>query len=172
MLSSGLWGRVSPRWVPLAALACALQAPAHAATSFVIDAALPIDASGYGAGSTFSIGEGASLFDLVVTATSASALDELVLYAQTSPATFSWVDLSHLVSRSAFTPVGGGHGLNQSYTGLSAGLYAFDVFATAGSSVRVVGQSAVTPVPEADTLVLAGAGALVAVAAMRKRRSS
>jgi hypothetical protein len=143
-----------------------------AATSFVIDASLPVDGTGYGAGSTFSIGSGAQSLSLVVTATSSSLLDDLVFFAQTSPVDFSLVDASHLVSRSAFTPVGGGYGLNYSYTGLSAGQYVFDVFATAGSSVRLVGQSAVTPVPEPEVMGLAAVGALVALTAARKRRAA
>lgn len=168
----------APSWrLPLkaaatAAMALAIGVPAQAATSFVIDPALAIDASGYGAGATFSIGSGASLLDLVVTATSASALDDLVLYAQTPTFDFTAVDSARLVSRSAFTPVGGGFGLNYSYTGLSAGQYAFDVFATAGSSVRVVGQSALSPVPEPEVLGLAAVGAVLALTAARKRRAA
>lgn len=143
-----------------------------AATSFVIDEALTVDPSGYGAGSSFSMGAGPQLLDLVVTATSAGTLDDLVLYAQTSPTEFTLVDVARLVSRSAFTPVGGGHGLNYSYSGLAAGQYALDVFASAGASVRVVGQSAVTAVPEPEVMGLAAAGALVALAAARRRRAA
>ncbi len=153
-------------------LVLACQGAAMAASSFVIDAGLPIDATGYGASSTFSLGVGMQSLDLLVTATSDSSLDDLVLYAQTSPSDFTLVDLSRLIARSAFTPAGGGYGLNYSYSGLSAGQYAFDVFGTAGSSARLVGQSAVTVVPEPEGGGLAAVGALVALIAARKRRTA
>jgi hypothetical protein len=164
------------RWlansISLIGLAVASQAHAAVPSSFVIDDTLLIDGTGYGAGSIFSIGSAGQSLDLVVTATSGGSLDDLVLYALTTSADFTLVDASRLVARSSFAPVGGGYGLNYSYSGLGAGQYALDVFASPGTSVRVAGQAAVSAVPEAASMGLAMAGALVALAAARLRSAA
>ena len=58
--------------------------------------------------------------------------------------------------------------LQYTYTQLTAGTYAFDVLGQADATVTL--SASVTPVPEAQTVALFAAGALVAAVAARRRR--
>jgi hypothetical protein len=168
----------SLRTMSAALVLAGVAATSQAASTFLIDTALPLDGTGYGYGSSFTIGSAGQSLDLVVTATSAGALLDLVLFTETAPQVFAEVDLSKLTSASSFSPLGGGFGLNYSYAGLAAGTYALDVYGAPNSQVRVVGQAQVqshtqaSPLPEAETWVLGAVGAALAGWAAQRRRTS
>jgi hypothetical protein len=150
-----------------------LPAVSHAGTAFTIDSALALDSTGFGYGSDFTIGTGTSKLDLVAEASSFSSLSSMDLYfkvGEGAAADYNLVDLAKQVSAQKFVTAAGVKTLTYSYENLQAGTYAFNVFGAAGGVVKVLGQSTVSSVPEAEVVSLFAAGALVAGMVVRRRR--
>lgn len=147
---------------------------AQAQASTVLNETLTVAPAGnLATSSVFTLGTAGQTLDLVVKASSATSNWVILsFFPVIGPGRSLALEPIEESSSLSLDAHGGGVSEVFTYTGLAAGRYSFDVYGAANSLIHLTADSTVSAVPEATSALYAAMGGLVALMAVKRRRST